>query len=124
HGVSDPIFSYDDSEAWIRGLNEANDGDAGRFARLFPVPGMGHCAGGPSTDQFDALTALVAWVERGNDPDRLVASARGPGNPAGANADLPADWSAKRTRPLCPYPLVARYDGSGSIESAASFSCR
>lgn len=124
HGVSDPIFSYDDSESWFRGLDAANEGKGSRFARLFPVPGMGHCAGGPSTDQYDALSALVAWVEQGDDPDRIVASARGAGNPAGVNADLPADWAPNRTRPLCPFPLVARYKGSGSIESAANFECR
>jgi len=118
HGVSDPIFSYDDSESWFRGLDAANEGRGSRFARLFPVPGMGHCQGGPATDRFDALQALVQWVEQGDDPDRLVASARAD------NADLPAGWSPQRTRPLCPFPLVARYRGSGSVESAASFECR
>lgn len=54
----------------------------------------------------------------------VTASARGPGNPAGANADVPATWSTTRTRPLCAYPKVARYQGSGSIESADSFSCQ
>jgi len=123
HGVSDPIFSVDDSEAWYKGLQAANGGDASNFARFFRIPGMGHCSGGPATDQFDALSALVDWVEKGQAPERLVASARGPGNPGGVNADVPANWSATRTRPLCPYPLVARYTG-GDIESAASFACR
>jgi feruloyl esterase len=53
----------------------------------------------------------------------VIASVRGTGNPAGANADVPASWSAQRTRPLCPYPKVARYKGSGSVELAESFSC-
>ena len=123
HGVSDPIFSVDDSETWYKGLQAANNGDASNFARFFRVPGMGHCSGGPSTDQFDALSPLVAWVEKGQAPDRLVATARGPGNAGAVNADVPATWSAGRTRPLCPYPLVARYN-SGDVESAASFSCR
>lgn len=124
HGVSDPIFSVDDSEAWYKDLQAANNGDASNFARFFRIPGMGHCSGGPATDQFDALSALVAWVEQGQAPDRLVATARGAGNAGGVNADLPAGWAANRTRPLCPYPLVARYNGSGDVESAASFSCR
>ena len=124
HGTSDPIFSSDDTTSWYESLRAANGGDAANFARFYRVPGMTHCAGGPATDQFDMLTPLVAWVEQGAAPDSVVASARGPGNAAGANADVPAAWSATRTRPLCAYPKVARYNGSGSIESAASFSCQ
>ena len=124
HGTSDPIFSSDDTRAWYQGLAAANAGDASNFARYFPVPGMNHCSGGPATDQFDMLTPLVNWVEKGQAPDSVLASARGAGNAAGANADLPANWSATRTRPLCPFPKVARYKGSGSIEDAASFSCQ
>ena len=124
HGVSDPIFSVDDSEAWYKGLTAANGGDASNFARFFRVPGMGHCSGGPATDQFDALTALVSWVEQGQAPASLTATARGPGNAAAINADVPASWAPNRTRPLCPYPKVARYSGTGSLESAASFSCQ
>lgn len=124
HGVSDPIFSVDDSEAWYKGLQAANGGDASNFARFFRIPGMGHCSGGPGTDQFSALTALVAWVEQGVAPDQIIASARGPGNAGGVNADVPVSWAPTRTRPLCPYPLVARYNGTGDIESASSFSCR
>lgn len=124
HGVSDPIFSVDDSEAWYKGLQANHDGKAEEFARFYRVPGMGHCSGGPATDQFDALTPLVAWVERGEAPGAIIASARGPGNPGGVNPEVPADWAPDRTRPLCPYPTVARYNGSGSLESASSFSCR
>ena len=124
HGVSDPIFSVDDSEAWYRGLTAANGGDASNFARFFRIPGMGHCSGGPATDQFDALTALVSWVEQGQAPASLTASARGPGNAAAVNPDVPASWAPNRTRPLCPYPKVARYGGTGSLDSAASFSCQ
>lgn len=124
HGVSDSIFSVDDTKAWYDGLRAANGGDASNFARFYRVPGMNHCAGGPSTDQFDMLSALVAWVEQGTAPDKVIASARGPGNAGGANPGVPADWSATRTRPLCPYPQVARYGGSGSIESADSFTCQ
>jgi hypothetical protein len=124
HGVSDPIFSYDDSVTWYKNLAAANDGDAGNFARLYGVPGMNHCSGGPATDQFDMLSALVKWVEQGQAPDSVVATARGTGNAGGVNAELPSSWSTSRTRPLCPYPKVATYQGSGSIEDAANFSCR
>ena len=124
HGTSDPIFSSDDTTAWYDNLRAANGGDASGFARFFRVPGMNHCSGGPATDQFDMLTPLVNWVEKGQAPERVVAGARGAGNAGGANADVPAAWSATRTRPLCPYPLVAKYSGSGSIEDAANFSCK
>ena len=124
HGVSDPIFSVNDTAAWYDGLRQANGGNAADFARFYRVPGMGHCSGGPATDQFDAVTALVAWVEQGVAPEALVATARGTGNAGGVNADLPTDWAAKRSRPLCPYPQVARYSGAGSLEVAASFSCK
>ena len=124
HGTSDPIFSSDDTTAWYESLRAANGGDASAFARFFRVPGMNHCAGGPSTDQFDALTPLVNWVEKGQAPDVLAATARGAGNAGGANADVPASWSPARSRPLCPYPKVARYKGSGDIEQASSFSCQ
>ncbi len=124
HGVSDAIFSVDDTTAWYEGLAAANGGDASDFARFFRVPGMNHCDSGPATDQFDALSALVNWVEQGVAPERIVATVRGSGNAAVENEDLPADWAADRSRPLCPYPKVARYDGSGDPEVADSFSCR
>jgi pimeloyl-ACP methyl ester carboxylesterase len=124
HGVSDPIFSSDDTTAWYTGLTAANAGDASNFARFYRVPSMNHCAGGPSTDQFDMLSALVNWVEKGQVPAAIVASARGAGNAGGVNAEVPSNWSATRTRPLCPYPQVARYKGSGDIEKAENFTCQ
>jgi feruloyl esterase len=124
HGTSDPIFSSDDTTSWYEALRTANGGDAANFARFFRVPGMNHCSGGPATDQFDMLTPLVAWVEKGQAPDTVAAAARGSGNAGGVNADLPANWSASRTRPLCAYPKVARYKGSGSVDDAANFSCQ
>jgi pimeloyl-ACP methyl ester carboxylesterase len=124
HGTSDPIFSSDDTTAWYEALRTANGGDASNFARFYRVPGMTHCSAGPATDQFDMLTPLVNWVENGVAPDSVVASARGAGNAAAVNTELPASWSATRTRPLCSYPKVARYKGSGSIETADSFSCQ
>ena len=122
HGVSDAIFSADDTVALMQRMDRAVGGSSADFARYFPVPGMAHCSGGPATDQFDPLGPLVRWVEQGEAPQALQASARGAGNPGGANAELPAGWSATRTRPLCPWPQVARFQG-GDLESAASFRC-
>jgi hypothetical protein len=124
HGVSDPIFSVADTERWYRGIDRSSGGRADDFARLYNVPGMGHCSGGPATDQADFLTPLVDWVERGKAPGSIVASARGPGNAAAVNPEVPADWAPDRTRPLCPYPSVARYDGRGDIERASNWECR
>lgn len=77
------------------------------FFRLFMVPGMFHCGGGVGVSRFDTLGPLIDWVERDIAPASILAS-----------RDKPA-----RTRPLCPYPLTARYKGSGSIDDAANFSC-
>lgn len=133
HGVSDAIFSADDTVSWFENLNRNRrhhgfDGHAARggarsFARLYLVPGMNHCSGGPATDQFDLLTPLVRWVEQDKAPGRIVASARGAGNAGGVNAEVPATWAPDRTRPLCPYPRVATYVG-GDVERAESFVCR
>jgi pimeloyl-ACP methyl ester carboxylesterase len=110
HGGSDPIFSINDTLAWWRRLDAVNHGQAASFLRVFPVPGMNHCTGGPATDQFDALTAVVDWVEQGRAPDRIEARA-GPLTP----------WPG-RSRPLCAYPQIARYR-SGDLNQAASFVC-
>jgi Tannase and feruloyl esterase len=123
HGVSDAIFSLTDTEAWFNGMSKVHGQSVQNFARLYPVPGMGHCQGGPAADQFDLLTPLVQWVEEGKAPASILATVRAPGNAAAPNEDLPASWSGSRSRPLCPYPKVARYLGSGSLDSAASFSC-
>ncbi|MEN3749857.1 tannase/feruloyl esterase family alpha/beta hydrolase [Sphingomonas sp. HF-S3] len=112
-GVSDPVFSINDTLAWWGEVDARSGGRASSFVRVFPVPGMGHCAGGPATDQFNALDALVRWVEQGQAPDRIVATA-GPASP----------WPG-RTRPLCPYPLVARPAAPGeALEKAEGFVCR
>ncbi len=113
HGMADPIFSANDTVAYLDGL-ALRFGSADDFARLYLVPGMNHCAGGPATDQFDALSALDEWVEQGRSPQALTAKARAvPGVP----------WPG-RTRPLCPYPTYAAYTGNGSIEDAANFVCK
>jgi hypothetical protein len=79
------------------------------IARLFLVPGMTHCSGGRSLDDFDPLTALVQWVEEGHPPERMIAQ----------GSAFPG-----RTRPLCAYPQQARYRGQGSTEVAENFECR
>ena len=112
HGTADPVFSIADTVDWWNALNKAEGDRASQFARLYAVAGMNHCGGGPSTDQFDAFAALVAWVEKGTAPDRITAT-------AGATTLWPG-----RTRPLCPYPQQPRYSASGSIEDASSFECR
>ena len=122
HGTADPVFSFNDTAAWYEALGTAHGGRQSSFARLFAVPGMNHCSGGPAADQFDALEQLVTWVENGVAPERIVANVRGDGANA-VNKELPASWSATRSRPLCPYPAVARYDGKGDKESAEGFVC-
>ena len=116
HGQSDPVFTTVDIVEWYEKLNKNYAGQAQDFARLFVVPGMNHCSGGPATDQFDAFGALVAWVEKGEAPATLTATV----NPE--NRSLPADWSKTRSRPLCPWPSVAIYK-AGDIEVASSFAC-
>jgi hypothetical protein len=115
HGASDGVFSPDDTAAWYDDVEDRYSGTADQFARYYEIPGMGHVSGGPATDQHQALSALVAWVEHGTAPD-LVASV----NPA--NTAIPSGWSPTRTRPLCAYPAIAQYT-SGDPESASSFLC-
>ena len=75
------------------------------------VPGMAHCGGGEGPNDFDKVAPLEHWVEKGKAPGSIVASHS-------------TDGKVDRTRPLCPYPQVAQYKGSGSIDEAANFACR
>ncbi|MEO5821921.1 MAG: tannase/feruloyl esterase family alpha/beta hydrolase [Vicinamibacteraceae bacterium] len=127
HGWQDPVVNPLDTIAYYervrRRLGLARPID--RFFRLFLVPGMGHCGGGPGATCFgnqqspspivdadhDLLMALDAWVERGRAPDRIVAS-------------RVEDGATVRTRPLCPYPQKATYARRGSTDAAANFACR
>lgn len=81
------------------------------WLRLFMVPGMGHCGGGPGPNQFNSLGVLERWREQGNAPERIVAS-------------RVVDNRVDMTRPLCPYPRVAVYTGVGSTNDAENFVCR
>ncbi len=89
----------------------ANGRNGTDFMRLFMIPGMAHCAGGLGPDQYDAVTAVIDWVEKGKAPESLVASKI-------------VNGAVTRSRPLCPYPQVARYKGQGSIDDATSFECK
>ena len=111
HGTADGVFSIVDTARWYQVMNRRMNHRAQDFARLFPVPGMTHCGGGPATSQFDTFSLLVNWVENRIAPDTILATA-----PAGT------PWPG-RTRPLCPYPAFARYNGSGDLNIAANFTC-
>jgi feruloyl esterase len=87
-----------------------NGPDTMQFFRLFMAPGMGHCGGGIGPDRHDAMTAIIDWVEKDTAPASMTAS-------------RVVDKQVVRTRPLCPYPQVARYSGQGSIDDAANFRC-
>jgi feruloyl esterase len=112
HGWNDQLIQahntidYFTSVQKKMGTRETDD-----FARLFMAPGMLHCAGGVGPNTFDAVTALEQWVEKGTKPAQIVASHMTQG-------------VVDRTRPLCPYPQVATWDGRGSIDEAASFVCK
>lgn len=108
HGLSDQAMSTGSLIEWYEDLLPRDADGPQDWARLFLVPGMTHCGGGEATDNFDTLSAIQAWVEEGRAPESIIAT----------GAALP-DIS----RPLCPYPQVARYDG-GDESDAASFSCR
>ena len=114
HGMADGIFSASESVDYFTRLASNNGGvlAARSWARLFLVPGMNHCSGGAATDSFDGLSAIVDWVEKNRAPDTVLASA------------LPSSrYFPGRTRPLCPFPAYARYNGNGDVEDAASFAC-
>ena len=123
HGWSDPAISplstVDYFESVEKKMGARNTGE---FLRLFMVPGMQHCGGGPGPNSFsaphdprhDIRLALEHWVEDGVGPDQIIATKyKGPGPASGT----------ERTRPLCPYPQVAQWKGSGSTDDAANFTC-
>jgi len=81
------------------------------WMRLFMAPGMLHCNGGPGPDQFNAVAVMERWVEEGVAPAQITAY-------------HVADGRVDISRPLCPYPQVAVYKGSGSTNDAANFTCK
>jgi feruloyl esterase len=112
HGASDPSIPASQSIAFYRELAEQQHGIARTQAnvRLFLVPGMHHCSGGPAPDRFDTLSAIEAWAEHGRAPDAIQASTR-PESPV------------PHRLPLCPYPQQARYRGTGEITDPTNWSC-
>jgi feruloyl esterase len=112
HGWSDPQISpLNVTQYHQRVVDAIGAAKVSAGYRLFMAPGMAHCSGGEGPDTFDALAALEQWVEHGRAPDQIIASHATKG-------------VVDRTRPLCPYPQVAAYKGTGSIDEAASFTCK
>jgi len=110
HGTSDPWFSPFDTQDYFERAAKVNGARWNSAARLYFVPGAGHCGGGSNTfDQFDLLTPVVEWVERGIAPTQI---------PAHRHAPTPAD------RPLCPWPSYPQYRGNGDVNRIESFECR
>ena len=113
HGWSDPQISALNSTDYYERVVAALGGAAkvqGSY-RLFMAPGMAHCGGGEGPNDFDKMAPLEQWVEKGKAPDSIIASHS-------------TDGKVDRTRPLCPYPQVARYKGTGSVDEAANFVCK
>jgi hypothetical protein len=110
HGWADSILQPLMGVNYYERAVEENGPDTDEFFRLFMVPGMAHCAGGVGPDSHDAVSAIVDWVEAGRPPQSMVASKI-------------VDGEVTRSRPLCPYPQVARYTGRGSIDEARNFRC-
>jgi feruloyl esterase len=113
HGWADQLISAQGTVDYYKRVQEKMGGakKTAEFARLFMAPGVAHCGGGPGPSPYGQLDALRAWVEDGKAPDALTAARR---DQAGATA---------RSRPLCQYPLVAKYKGNGSTDDAANFAC-
>ncbi len=127
HGWNDPAISALNSIDYYTSVGHAmGQQTSASFVRLYMVPGMQHCGGGPGTDSFGQVgapansdpqqsvtLALEQWVEKGTAPSTIIAT---------KYADDPAK-STKMTRPLCPYPQTANYKGAGNLNTAASFVC-
>jgi feruloyl esterase len=106
HGWNDQLIAPRNTVNYYKSVVKKMGPKATDSVRLFMAPGMNHCSGGDGPFRFDQVSALDEWVEKGTAPERVIAS-----HPSG------------RTRPLCPYPQVAKYTGSGSTDDAASFVC-
>jgi len=113
HGWSDPNIAALSTIKYYNAVVDTMGGAAktANNVRLFLEPGMGHCGGGEGPNVFDKVGAMEQWVEQKKAPERIVASHL-------------TDGKVDRTRPLCPYPQVAQYKGSGSIDDAANFVCK
>jgi feruloyl esterase len=111
HGWNDPQIAPEFSVDYYRSvLKTMGDQDTRKFYRLFMVPGMAHCGGGEGTSTFSMVPALEDWVEHKNAPERVTAA-------------RVRDGQSNRTRPLCSFPQIAGYKGSGSTDDASNFAC-
>jgi feruloyl esterase len=112
HGWADPLISGEGTVDYYKRVQQTMGGaeKTSQFMRLFMAPGVGHCGGGVAPT--GTMEALVSWVEEGRAPETLLGSSAG-----GRGGAVP------RTRPLCQYPLVAKYKGTGSTDEAANFTC-
>jgi feruloyl esterase len=114
HGWSDPALTALASVQYFEQV-QARDPKAGEYFRMFMMPGVLHCAGGPGPDSVDWAAAIDEWVEKGKAPERLVAEKR---------TGVGAAATVARSRPICAYPQRAVYSGTGSTDDAANFACR
>jgi feruloyl esterase len=111
HGWADPQVTPLNSVTYFNEvLHTAGESSRGKSIQLYMEPGMNHCRGGEGPDTFDAVGELEQWVQTGNAPARIIASHS-------------TESVVDRTRPLCPYPQVATYKGTGSIDAAENFRC-
>jgi feruloyl esterase len=112
HGWSDPGISPLSSIDYYTSVVDSIGGvsKVQESYRLFMVPGMGHCWGGDGPNTFDTISTIEQWVEQAKAPDRIIASRLNNGK-------------VDRTRPLCPFPQVAKYKGTGSTDDASNFVC-
>ena len=115
HGWADPGPAPENTINYVEAVNKKLGGKQDDWMRLFLLPGVGHCGGGVGPDQADWLGTMERWKESGVAPAQIVAAKYKTGSD-------PASGLV-RTRPLCPYPQVARYKGSGSTDDAKSFAC-
>jgi len=109
-GWADPAVNPLMSVRYYEDVAQRFGPTTGEFFKLFMVPGMFHCGGGVGVSTFDALTPPVEWVEKGVAPQSIMGS-------------RVVDDKVTRKRPLCPYPQVAKYKGSGSVDDASNFVC-
>ena len=111
HGWNDQLISPENTVNYYSDVLKKMGSKQESWMRLYMVPGMQHCAGGPGPNQFNMMGALERWRESGAAPQQIVAA-----HVAGNSVDM--------TRPLCPYPQVAQYKGTGSTNDAGSFACK
>ena len=112
HGWADQNIAPQNSINYYQSVvaDQGDEATTQEFLRLFMVPGVGHCSGGTGPDKFNALAALDDWVAKGKAPTQIIAS-------------KVKDGKAALTRPLCVYPQVEQYKGSGDVNDAANFVC-